>query len=172
MTETVGAPAYQQVAEALRQRISQGHLAVGDAIPSTRELCIEFSVSATVVRGAVAELRTEGLLRGQPGKAVYVIATPEAVQSKGVQLDDLAEQIGDIRASLGELAERVNEGLAGTSIQELRDEVSQLRRLVGQLHGELINLYGRTGQPMGHGSTADRSTTDDTASRRATGSSR
>jgi DNA-binding FadR family transcriptional regulator len=50
---------------------------VGDPIPSTAVLVGRHGVSTTVVRKAIELLRAEGSVLSQPGKAVYVIATPE-----------------------------------------------------------------------------------------------
>ncbi|MGH8932248.1 MAG: winged helix-turn-helix domain-containing protein [Egibacteraceae bacterium] len=50
---TAGRPAYQQLAEALRQRILSGILASGDMLPSESALMEEFGVSRTVPRMAI-----------------------------------------------------------------------------------------------------------------------
>ncbi len=75
MTESIGRPAYQQVADDLRRRIAEAELPVGSAIPSTTKLAKAYGVSITVVRAAVAQLRADGLVVGQPGKGVFVRAT-------------------------------------------------------------------------------------------------
>src|SRR5690242_13991698 len=70
VAEPVGGPAYQQVARDLRKRIASAECPVGSAIPSTAKLSEMYGVSVTVVRAAVAQLRTEGLITGHPGKGV------------------------------------------------------------------------------------------------------
>lgn len=136
-----GAPAYEQVAQALRKRISSGQLPLGSAIPSTRELCTEFGVSATSVRSAVAQLRTEGLVRGQAGKGVFVIATPQAVKDETAHLDEVVARVSELEGSLDRQTDELR--------QEFRTELAQIRKLIGQIQGDLINLRGRVGQPVG-----------------------
>ena len=66
------APKYVRVAEAIRERIRTGDLKPGDRLPSTKQLEAEFGVSYGSIRGAMLVLKAEGLVRGQPGEAVYV----------------------------------------------------------------------------------------------------
>ena len=66
------APKYQRVADAIRERIRTGELKPGDRLPSTKRLEAEFGVSYGSIRGAMLVLKAEGLVRGQPGEAVYV----------------------------------------------------------------------------------------------------
>jgi DNA-binding GntR family transcriptional regulator len=103
VTEPIGQPAYQRVADDLRRRIASSEFPVGSAIPSTAKLSETYGVSVTVVRAAVAQLRGAGLLLGQPGKGVFVHATPESLADRAVTIDDLATQIGELRAQVADL---------------------------------------------------------------------
>jgi len=47
----------------------------------------------------------------------------------------------------GSLAGRVESESSGSAVDELREEVSSLRRQVGVLQTQLIDLYARVGQP-------------------------
>lgn len=69
------APKYMRVADAIRERIRTGVLKPGDRLPSTKQLEEEFDVSYGSIRGAMLVLKAEGLVRGQPGEAVYVTGT-------------------------------------------------------------------------------------------------
>lgn len=117
MTESFGRPAYQQVADDLRRRITSGEFPVGSAIPSTAKLTNDYGVSVTVVRGAVSELRSEGVLAGQPGKGVFVRATPK----------DAAER--------------------AATVQGLSQEIRELQRSVEVLRAHLVDLYLQLGKP-------------------------
>lgn len=139
MSNVIGQPAYRQVADDLRRLIAAGDLSVGEPIPSTTQLRQQYSVSVTVVRAAIGELRTEGLLRGQPGKAVYVVATPDEVAADSHSLDSLARDLTDLRSQLDRPS-----GGAG-DLDDVRDAVQQLRRQVARLQTQLIELYGKTG---------------------------
>jgi GntR family transcriptional regulator len=67
-----------EIARVLRQRIADGTLSPGDPLPSEAELNAEFGSNNTTVRGALAILEDEGLVKARQGVGVYVRA-PEAV---------------------------------------------------------------------------------------------
>lgn len=138
MTETVGRPAYQQVADDLRRRIAAAELPVGSAIPSTAKLSQAYGISVTVVRAAVAQLRADGLVVGQPGKGVFVRATPEAVARQAVSIEDLSEQIGQLRDELQEALAARREDTA---------ELAALRQQVSSIEAHLAGLYAQLGRP-------------------------
>jgi DNA-binding GntR family transcriptional regulator len=145
--EMIGRPAYQQVADDLRSQIATGRLPVGEAIPSTAQLIQRYRVSSTVVRQAVARLRGEGLVVGQPGKAVYVRATPNEIERESLQLEDLAQRVDGVRTELDALAEQVDSKLNPADLDEIRHEIKQLRRAFSVLQTHVIDLYSRMGQP-------------------------
>lgn len=109
MTEPVGRPAYQQVADDLRQQIASGELPVGSAIPSTAKLSELYSVSVTVVRAAVTQLRTDGLVVGHPGKGVFVSSTPDAAAERTTTVHDLARQVAALREQVAFLQTQVTD---------------------------------------------------------------
>ena len=71
MTDHTSQPAYQALANTLRQRIEDGRIAPGQALPSATALMGEYGVSSTVVKNAMRDLRASGHVVGQQGKAVY-----------------------------------------------------------------------------------------------------
>ena len=71
-------PRHRKVAQAIRQRIAAGSIAVGEPIPSEAELCAEFGVSRGPVRQALATLRAEGAIAGGRGKPPVVRDRPLA----------------------------------------------------------------------------------------------
>ena len=138
MTEAVGRPAYQRVAADIREKIAVGQIPVGAAIPSTARLAGEYGVSITVVRAAVNQLRADGLVTGQPGKGVFVSATPAAVIERAVAVGDLVERIDELReAGKAEAARRA----------ELEAEVAQLREQVRVVEARLSAVYKSMGLP-------------------------
>lgn len=147
MTEVIGQPIYQRIADALRTQISSGELSVGDALPSTRELMKIHGASNNVVRNAVELLRQEGLVRGQPGKAVYVRATPQAVEEERATLKTVGNEVAELHEQLRQLAERQpSEAIA---------KIEELRKDVGRLQADLRHLYDRLGQPYPRGGDPD-----------------
>lgn len=76
MAQWTGQPAYKQVAEDLRARIRDGRLEVGAQLPSISDLMHQYEVSITVVRMALSELRSEGLVDSHQGKGSFVRSKP------------------------------------------------------------------------------------------------
>jgi GntR family transcriptional regulator len=140
VTESIGRPAYQQVAEDLRQRIVSGEFPVGSAIPSTSKLASAYTVSITVVRAAVTQLRADGLLIGQPGKGVFVRATPETVAERAASIEDLAAQVSELRAEL--------RGVGADRRDEVAAEMAALRHDLGLIRTHLVNLYVQLDRPV------------------------
>lgn len=118
MTENFG-PSWDVIADDIRSKIGSGEYPIGEAIPSTPQLSEQYRVSKSPVRQAVDYLRAEGLLQGHPGKAVYVAATPAGVASERRDIGALSEQIKKLRADFEDA--------------------------LGRLEGNLIELYGKTG---------------------------
>jgi DNA-binding GntR family transcriptional regulator len=67
-----GKPAYQQIADDIRQRILDGALRAGDQLPTEVNLMAEYGVSRIVVRGAVELLKNEGLVSKERGRGTFV----------------------------------------------------------------------------------------------------
>jgi GntR family transcriptional regulator len=68
---------YMQVAAHLRDRIINGELPLGAAIPSEQQLAQQYGVSRETGRKAVAQLRLEGLVQTRKARGTYVIRIPE-----------------------------------------------------------------------------------------------
>lgn len=67
---------YQEIAAELRERISNGSLPVGAAVPSENELRERHGASRNTVRQALAVLEREGLIVARHGKGRFVRSTP------------------------------------------------------------------------------------------------
>jgi GntR family transcriptional regulator len=65
-------PYHYQLRELLREEITSGRWAVGEHLPSERELCEKFALSRTTVREAIDALVHEGLLRRERGRGTFV----------------------------------------------------------------------------------------------------
>ncbi|MDR7126456.1 FadR/GntR family transcriptional regulator [Pseudotabrizicola sp. 4114] len=62
-----------QVRDALRAQITEGQFRPGDRLPSEARLTEGFGVSRTVVREAIAALRSDGLVEPRQGAGVFVL---------------------------------------------------------------------------------------------------
>ena len=61
-----------QVADWFAREIRSGRLVSGEKLPTEQELIAQFSVSRTVIREAMASLRSEGLVVSRQGSGVFV----------------------------------------------------------------------------------------------------
>ncbi len=113
MADWSGRPAYAQVADQLRRAIRDGLFAPGSQLPSYEALMRTYEVSITVIRSAVRELKTEGLVYTHQGKGAFVrdpLPPPgEALAGQGS--DALRAVMAEIR-SLHDDLDRVGERLS------------------------------------------------------------
>jgi GntR family transcriptional regulator len=130
MTVLSGTPAYIQVATELRSQIESGELQPGSKLPSITELRAQYSVSNTVIRDAVNELRRAGLVVGQQGKGVFVASS---TREAGGTSPGLAARVQALEGHVSSLED--------DHVQDLRDQVADLRATV-------IDLYVRLGFPI------------------------
>lgn len=65
-------PYYVQVTDLLRDWIKQGRWKTGDQLPGEHELCLTFDVSRPVIRQALSELTSEGVVTREKGKGTFV----------------------------------------------------------------------------------------------------
>ncbi|UAX96949.1 FadR family transcriptional regulator [Ensifer adhaerens] len=77
-----------KMTDALSGQISSGHYKPGDRLPSEAQLTQEFGVSRTVVREAIAALRSGGLVEARHGIGVFVLepAPTAAMPFHGIDL--------------------------------------------------------------------------------------
>ena len=69
-------PIYAQLDRALRAAIATGRLAVGDQLPTVRQLAVELSLNANTVARVYMELERAGILETRRGVGTFVTATP------------------------------------------------------------------------------------------------
>ncbi|GGO32219.1 GntR family transcriptional regulator [Gemmobacter aquaticus] len=77
-----------QVRDAIRAQIVAGQFKPGDRLPSEARLTQDFGVSRTVVREAIAALRSDGLVEPRQGAGVFVLTPPseEALPFRNLDL--------------------------------------------------------------------------------------
>jgi DNA-binding FadR family transcriptional regulator len=66
-----------RVSKILRQSIQSGEFKPGERLPSEAKLTQEYGVSRTVVREAIAALRSDGLVEARQGAGVFVLDAPQ-----------------------------------------------------------------------------------------------
>lgn len=68
-------PIYHQLSRAIQEQIEDGHLAVGEQIPTERKIAALNNISMATVRKALGNLVQEGLINRVQGKGTYVSST-------------------------------------------------------------------------------------------------
>lgn len=76
----MGSPIYIQIHNEIKKKIEAGKWAVGDRIPSERELSTQFGVSRMTLRQAIQTLVEEGILERHVGSGTFV--SRQKVQEK------------------------------------------------------------------------------------------
>jgi len=71
-------PIYAQLDRSIRAAIAQGRLAVGDRLPTVRQLAVDLRVNANTVAKVYTELERSGVLATQRGVGTFVLASPPA----------------------------------------------------------------------------------------------
>lgn len=69
-------PLYEQIADVLTARISDGTYPLRSRIPSVVSIAEEFKVGKSTAEAAVRLLRQRGLTRATHGRGTFVIAKP------------------------------------------------------------------------------------------------
>src|ERR1700746_1613722 len=114
-------PMYLQIMEQIKQRIAVGEWAEGQAIPSIRQLAVDFSVSVITVKRAYLELEREGVIVTQHGKGSFVASAGDiGARIREQELEQHLAEAARIAALLGmeteELESRLRE--AGDRLTE------------------------------------------------------
>ncbi|MBT2385344.1 GntR family transcriptional regulator [Streptomyces sp. ISL-11] len=69
---------YEQIADSLRRRITEGEFSPGDLLPSGRDLCEQWNVSRATVNKAFDVLRADGAIIAHQGLGFRVTEVPLA----------------------------------------------------------------------------------------------
>jgi DNA-binding FadR family transcriptional regulator len=120
------------VAEVLRQRIVDGHLADGDLLPKQENLAREFGTSSASVREGLRILEGEGLVtvrRGRLGGAVvHAPASGSAAYLVGLVLESRGVRIKEVGAVIVDL-EPICAGLCAERRDRRKTVVPELRAI-------------------------------------------
>jgi GntR family transcriptional regulator, transcriptional repressor for pyruvate dehydrogenase complex len=121
----------EQVASYLSDAIGKGELKPGEKLPSENALAVEFGVSRTVIREAMASLKRDGVLESRHGIGANVA---EVGRQQAFRLDGL-DQAGDadiwhlfeLRAILeGDAAALAAERGAPGQLKQMKDCLQQM----------------------------------------------
>ncbi len=85
-------PVYQEIAESIRQAIFYGELKPGDALPTVREMSLQWNCAPGTVQSAYRELARQGLVNSRPGRGTRVVAADAAEQPDPLRRASLANE--------------------------------------------------------------------------------
>ena len=117
------APLTAQIVGQLRTAMTNGQLAAGERLPSTRALAVTLGVSRTVVTGAYAQLFAEGWIEGRHGSGTYVADGASASDGTGVSGGAGASGASRAGADVGEGTDGREAGIGGRQAGERGDPV-------------------------------------------------
>lgn len=83
--DSASKPMYEQIFEALRERIERQQYQVGERVPSEKELCDEFGVSRITTKKALEMLASEQFIVRQPGRGSFVADTVQERSNRPAQ---------------------------------------------------------------------------------------
>ena len=120
-----------QLAALLAAQVADQRLAPGDRLPTEQQLALAHGVSRTVVREAVHQLKSQGLLRSRQGSGVYVTDgaahQPLSFDATVLGSMDAVVQVVEVRRALeGEIAALAAERATRTQVAALRRALKAL----------------------------------------------
>ena len=114
-----GVPVYRQIIDQVRGGVASGALAVGDQLPTVRQLAVDLAINPNTVVRAYRELELGGLLETHQGTGTFIRAQ-KIRGGDGERARQLARIVEDAAARAG---------AAGFSVEEL---IEELRGLVAE----------------------------------------
>ena len=78
-------PLYKQIKDIVKKQILTGNWAVGERIPTEKELSQKFNVSRFTVRQSLMELTSEGYLQRQAGRGTFVKSWKDIQEHKRIR---------------------------------------------------------------------------------------
>ncbi|WP_374449464.1 GntR family transcriptional regulator [Stella sp.] len=132
--ERVAAPLRQSVTESIRYAIAIGRFRAGERLPE-RELCEMTGVSRTLIREALRQLESEGLIQVLPHRGPVVarlsVAQAEGIYQVRIELEGLACQLFAEHATA---AQRAALAAAFERLKASFDDSDPLARLRAKNH--------------------------------------
>lgn len=120
---------YERIAQGIAASIARGEYAIGQRLPSERDLAQTFAVSRTTVREAMIALELDGLVEVRTGSGVYVTHTTPPSGAIGAHDIGPFELLEARRAIEGEAC-------AMAAVRITDEQLTQLGALVAEMRNE------------------------------------
>jgi GntR family transcriptional regulator len=112
-----GVPVYRQLIDQVQAAVAAGTLAVGDQLPTVRQVAVDLAINPNTVLRAYREMEIRGLLDSQQGTGTF-IADRKVEYSK----DERERLLGQL---VGEFVSRA--GAAGFTLRQLMKALRELQ---------------------------------------------
>jgi len=93
-------PVYAQLERGIRSAIAAGRLAVGDQLPTVRQLAVDLKVNANTVAKVYAFLERAGVLETRRGVGTFIAARTPAPQEEALRRTELNRLVDRFLAEL------------------------------------------------------------------------
>jgi GntR family transcriptional regulator, transcriptional repressor for pyruvate dehydrogenase complex len=136
---------YQQIADQIKELISNEPFNVGDRLPAERDLAVQLGVSRPSLREALIALDVQGNVEIRGGSGIYVCPQPEARAAKATpELGESPRELMQARSAI-ESAVMILACAHGTPAQlkKLRNIVSRMRAETERNRAPLLDLDRR-----------------------------
>lgn len=118
ISNSSGAPIYEQIYTQIKAQIMNGTLKAGDALPSMRALALEMRISVITTKRAYEELERDGFIETYTGKGSFV---------KGQNAEILREEcLRQTEELLSQACEKAK--MSGIDLEELKEILSIIYR--------------------------------------------
>ena len=93
-------PVYAQLERAIRSAIASGRLAVGDQLPTVRQLAVDLRVNANTVAKVYVFLERAGVLETRRGVGTFIAARTDTPQEEALRRSELNRLVDRFLAEL------------------------------------------------------------------------
>ena len=115
-------PLYHQLERAIRFAIATGKLAVGDQLPTVRQLAVDLRINANTVAKVYLELERAGVVETRRGVGTFV----RARQVEAARVEDFERELSELEDRF--LAEAAHLGFsARDAADHLKDRLKKVR---------------------------------------------
>jgi GntR family transcriptional regulator len=104
-------PLHAQLERGIKAAIATGRLAVGDQLPTVRQLAVDLKVNANTVAKVYAYLERAGMLETRRGVGTFVAARTESPQEESLRRTELSRLVDRFLADLSSHGFRVEDAL-------------------------------------------------------------
>ena len=109
--QTDKTPVYAQLERGIRSAIAAGRLAVGDQLPTVRQLAVELRVNANTVAKVYAFLERVGVLETRRGVGTFVAARSHEPREEALRRTELNRMVDRFLADLSHHGFRLEDAI-------------------------------------------------------------